>query len=183
VRLHVRLCNTRSWYSPQARPASISSRTTVFLLAPVNRVTARIDCPSQSRWRMWARASRSSLFMPWRVPRHACAVKQKGQFILRGVFRLLVRAHDLYSLHIGWTPVIAKDVFAGGTLTEIFTVTPFRFRKILSRLCHFPTLVLHFGHLGPPSPWDGSIEPIISAFHRLIGNTTVREPDRKSTRL
>ena len=32
-----------SWYAAQALPASTSSLMTVFLLAPVSRVTARID--------------------------------------------------------------------------------------------------------------------------------------------
>jgi hypothetical protein len=45
-----------------ALPASISSFVTVFLLAPVSRVTERM-LPSQSKWRMRARSAEESLFM------------------------------------------------------------------------------------------------------------------------
>jgi hypothetical protein len=46
-----------------AWPASTIKRLTAFLLAPMRRVTTRIELPSHSRWRMRARAFRSSLFM------------------------------------------------------------------------------------------------------------------------
>ncbi len=46
-------------------PASISSFATVFLLAPVSRVMARMLIPSQRRWRIFARSSFESLFMSY----------------------------------------------------------------------------------------------------------------------
>src|SRR5208282_5489069 len=63
TRLVGRFRSTRSWYAVQACPASTTSFVTVFLLAPDSRVTARIELPSQRRWRIRARISRSSLFM------------------------------------------------------------------------------------------------------------------------
>ena len=36
---------------------------TAFLLAPVSRVTARIELPSQRRWRIFARSSGVNLFI------------------------------------------------------------------------------------------------------------------------
>ena len=36
---------------------------TVFLLAPVSRVMARMDCPRKADVRIWARSSGLSLFM------------------------------------------------------------------------------------------------------------------------
>src|SRR5215213_3505320 len=39
------------------------SLETVFLLAPVSRVTARMELPSQRRWRIWARCSLVSRFI------------------------------------------------------------------------------------------------------------------------
>src|ERR1700730_765540 len=63
TRLQLRLRNTRSWYQEAAFPASITSLITVFLLAPVRRVVARIEEPSQSKWRTRARSSLVSLFI------------------------------------------------------------------------------------------------------------------------
>jgi hypothetical protein len=44
-------------------PTSIRSFETVFLLAPGNRVMARMLMPSQRRWRILARPSFESLFI------------------------------------------------------------------------------------------------------------------------
>jgi hypothetical protein len=54
---------------------STNSLVTLLSATPVMRVIARIDDPSQSIDRIWARWAIESLFMPGMTAAHACPVK------------------------------------------------------------------------------------------------------------
>lgn len=62
--------------------ASIRSLVTVLREAPVIRVIARMDDPSQSICRMVARLATGSLFMRGIIPAHAHSLKHKVYFEL-----------------------------------------------------------------------------------------------------
>lgn len=53
-----------SWKAAQALPASTRSLLTVLMETPVIREIARMDVPSQSMARIWARSLAGNLFMP-----------------------------------------------------------------------------------------------------------------------
>src|SRR5580700_4457627 len=52
-----------SWYAAHAVPAFFSSLSTLLIEQPTMRSIERIDEPSQSRVRIWARLASGSLFI------------------------------------------------------------------------------------------------------------------------